>query len=388
MAEKTDEEIIEELSLEASNDISDEAALEELTIKDDTIDDTNITPKSTNKTNEKVETTNENVIENEDKDDAELSSKKEDLNPDEIPVQKKQSKLQKILIGVVSFLVLILILGTILYFTGFFDPEPIKKVEQVVQKKPEPQIVFDEDEINKKSLNKKLTRLTKTEIMNKEELEAEEQRIKEEERKKKEEEQKAIEEKKKEEEAKLAAQFAKIEAEKQALKEQQDKIKQEQENFLKLQEEATKEFEKKKNELLSSLENNSNDTMQKQETTTEVNQNESIKEDQNQEEDLYSEEAMNNQKSEETKEINTFLSFINVATIEGELYKSFLDKVTKIDNNVSLCRDNKNRVEIYFGPYYSNNEREKVLNNLLENGFKYSYSVDFTQEEYNKRCKY
>lgn len=128
--------------------------------------------------------------------------------------------------------------------------------------------------------------------------------------------------------------------------------------------------------------------MQKQETTTEVNQNESIKEDQNQEEDLYSEEAMNNQKSEETKEINTFLSFINVATIEGELYKSFLDKVTKIDNNVSLCRDNKNRVEIYFGPYYSNNEREKVLNNLLENGFKYSYSVDFTQEEYNKRCKY
>lgn len=388
MAEKTDEEIIEELSLEASNDISDEAALEELTIKDDTIDDTNITPKSTNKTNEKVETTNENVIENEDKDDAELSSKKEDLNPDEIPVQKKQSKLQKILIGVVSFLVLILILGTILYFTGFFDPEPIKKVEQVVQKKPEPQIVFDEDEINKKSLNKKLTRLTKTEIMNKEELEAEEQRIKEEERKKKEEEQKAIEEKKKEEEAKLAAQFAKIEAEKQALKEQQDKIKQEQENFLKLQEEATKEFEKKKNELLSSLENNSNDTMQKQETTTEVNQNESIKEDQDQEEDLYSEEAMNNQKSEETKEINTFLSFINVATIEGELYKSFLDKVTKIDNNVSLCRDNKNRVEIYFGPYYSNNEREKVLNNLLENGFKYSYSVDFTQEEYNKRCKY
>ncbi len=388
MAEKTDEEIIEELSLEASNDISDEAALEELTIKDDTIDDTNITPKSTNKTNEKVETTNENVIENEDKDDAELSSKKEDLNPDEIPVQKKQSKLQKILIGVVSFLVLILILGTILYFTGFFDPEPIKKVEQVVQKKPEPQIVFDEDEINKKSLNKKLTRLTKTEIMNKEELEAEEQRIKEEERKKKEEEQKAIEEKKKEEEAKLAAQFAKIEAEKQALKEQQDKIKQEQENFLKLQEEATKEFEKKKNELLSSLENNSNDTMQKQETTTEVNQNESIKEDQNQEEDLYSEEAMNNQKIEETKEINTFLSFINVATIEGELYKSFLDKVTKIDNNVSLCRDNKNRVEIYFGPYYSNNEREKVLNNLLENGFKYSYSVDFTQEEYNKRCKY
>jgi hypothetical protein len=388
MAEKTDEEIIKELSLEASNDISDEAALEELTIKDDNIDNKdNTSNESTNETNEKVEKTNENVIENEDKDDDELSSKKEDIDPDEIPVQKKQSKLQKILIGVVSFLVLIIILGTILYFTGFFDPEPVKKVEQVVQKKPEPQIVFDEDEINKKSLNQKLTRLTKTEIMNKEELEAEEQRIKEEERKKKEEEQKAIEEKKKEEEAKLAAQLAKIEAEKQALKEQQDKIKQEQENFLKLQEEATKEFEKKKNELLSSLENNSNNTMQNTGTVEETQNESTNTEDENKEENL-EEEPANNQDLEVNKEINTFLSFINVATIKGELYKSFLDKVTAIDKNVSLCRDNKNRVEIYFGPYYSNNEREKVLNNLLEKGFKYSYSVDFTQEEYEKRCKY
>jgi len=213
MAEKTDEEIIEELSLEASNDISDKAALEELTIKDDNTDSINDTSKeSNNATNEQIEKTNENVIENEDKDDAELSSKKENTNADEIPVQKKQSKLQKILIGVISALVLILIVGIILYFTGFFDPEPVKKVEQVVEKKPKPEIVFDEDEINKKSLNKKLTRLTKTEIMNKEELEAEEERIKEEERKKKEAEQKAIEEKKKKEEAKLAAQFAKIEA--------------------------------------------------------------------------------------------------------------------------------------------------------------------------------
>ena len=83
-----------------------------------------------------------------------------------------------------------------------------------------------------------------------------------------------------------------------------------------------------------------------------------------------------------------FLPFINVATIKGDLYKEFLDEVLKFDKNASLCRDFKNRIEIYFGPYTSEKERTKVLNNLVENGFKESYSVDFTQEEYEKRCKY
>lgn len=387
MAEKTDEEIINELSLEASDDISEQAALEELSIKDDGEDNSSQTSSDTNTQNKEQTTdkTNENVIANEDKDDAELSSKKENVDADDIPVQKKQSKLQKILIGVISFLALILIVGVILYFIGFFDPEPVKKVEQVVEKKSEPEIVFDEDEINKKSLNKKLTRLTKTEIMNKEELEAEEARIKEEERKKKEAEKKAIEEKKKQEEEKLAAQFAKIEAEIQALKEQQDKIKQEQENFLRLQEEAVQEFEKKKNELLNSLQNAPTQNT----NTEEVVEKEEEEQEENPEIETTptpTEEVMTN--NEDEKQINTFLSFINVATIEGDLYKSFLDKVTAIEKNVSLCRDNKNRVEIYFGPYYSNNEKQKVLNNLLESGFKYAYSVDFTQEEYEKRCKY
>ncbi len=97
-------------------------------------------------------------------------------------------------------------------------------------------------------------------------------------------------------------------------------------------------------------------------------------------------EAENNM--EEKTSSKMFLPFINVATIKGELYKTYLDKVLTIDKNVSLCRDSKNRIEVYFGPYDSNIERAKVLDNLLENGFKESYLVDFTKEEYKKRCEY
>jgi len=104
MAEKTDEEIIKEVGLEASdNDISDEQALEELSIKDDGQDDESLEEINNNElepTNESLEPVEEdskaNVIENEDKDDEELINNKEtkDLE-EEIPVQKKQPKFLK-----------------------------------------------------------------------------------------------------------------------------------------------------------------------------------------------------------------------------------------------------------------------------------------------------
>ena len=84
----------------------------------------------------------------------------------------------------------------------------------------------------------------------------------------------------------------------------------------------------------------------------------------------------------------SFLSFINVATIKGELFKSYLDEIEKYNKKISLCRDMKNHIEIYFGPFDSQVEREKVYNNLIENGYKEAYLVDFTAEEYDKRCKY
>lgn len=99
-------------------------------------------------------------------------------------------------------------------------------------------------------------------------------------------------------------------------------------------------------------------------------------------------ESMTEVPMENNDDYKTFLSFINVATIKGDLYKSYLDKVEKYDKKLSLCRDLKNRIEIYFGPYQSQEEREKVFNQLIENGFKQAYLVDFTEDEYKKRCEY
>lgn len=215
--------------------------------------------------------------------------------------------------------------------------------------------------------------LTKKEIMDKEEFEAQENKIKEEERLKKEAEEKAIEDKKKEEEAKLAAQFEKIEEEKRLLQEQQAE-------FARLQEEAKKTFEDQKAQLQMALENKTIPATDTQDVTNEPKQEEITTNEEEQTLPKEQEPTMQNN--------NEFLSFINVATIKGELYKSYLDKVSKYGTNLSICRDPKNRIELYFGPFDSQKEREKVLDNLLENGFKQSYLVDFTKEEYKKRCEY
>merc|ERR1711879_1130153 len=125
---------------------------------------------------------------NEDRDD--LNQKKHinnnDIEEDTLPMQKKQPKIFKILISIAVFLFLILATGAVLYFTGFFDPEPIKVVEKKeINEKIEEEITFNTKDIDKNRLNKKLTMLTKREIMNKEELETEENKIKEEKKKKK-----------------------------------------------------------------------------------------------------------------------------------------------------------------------------------------------------------
>lgn len=376
MPDKSDEEIIKEVGLESSKDISHEEALEELNIRDD------------GDLLEPVED-KDKVIANEDKDDMDTSRmiKEDEIDQDSIPVQKKQPKIYKILIGIAGFLALILIAGAVLYFTGFFDPKPVEtptpapQEAQKVEVKKEVQ--FNSEEIDKQALNKKLSMLTKHEIMNKEELEAQENRIKEEERLKKEEEERIIEEKRKEEEARLAAQYAKIEEEKQALEEQQNRIKQQQEDFLKQQQALLEEIEMQKAQFLADIENKKmleEPTLAQEPVQTMENP---------------PMDEMNNENTplEEEKEGKiatnlSFMSFINVAIIKGELYKSFLDNIQKVDQTISLCRDDKNRIEIYSGPYYSEKEREKAFNTFIQKGFKEAYYVDLTQEEYMKRCKY
>jgi len=373
MAEKSDEEIIKEVGLETSTDISTQEALDKLSLeKEKNLETSDLDIKLEEITDsDKVDNEKNNkILENEDRDDFDETMTSENNN-EKIPIQKKQSKIYKILIGAALLLILILTMGVILYFTGFFDPEPVKIVDKkTVIKKIEPEINFNSKDLDKTRLNKKLSLLTKHEIMNKEELEAEEKRIKAEEKKKKDAEEKAILEKKREEEAKLEAQFKKIENEKKLLQEHQEEIKAQQENFLKLQEQAKLELEQAKMKLLDEVKSQNNTI--EEEIPLKNN-----------------EEMLEEIPQDDKKDIaQSFLSFINVATIKGSLYKSFLDEIQKYDKNISLCRDYKNRIEVYFGPYDSNKERKKIFDNLLDNGFKEAYLIDFTNEEYEKRCKY
>ncbi|WP_417326608.1 hypothetical protein [Halarcobacter sp.] len=394
MAEKTDQEIIEELGLEQDNNqTTDTDALQPV--------DGEENPSSNNlseENNSDVETNEEydsNTIENEDL--------------DEEPIQKKKPKVLKILIGVIAALSVVLTLGTIMYLAGFFDDEESKEPQakaQAVKVEKKPEIDVNIDDIDKNKLNKKLQMLTKTEILNKEELEAEEKRIQEEEKRKEEAKQKAIEEEKRKEEERIAKEKEALEKEKQLLEERQMTIKKEQEEFLKLQEQIKQEFEAQKAKIFEELQKQKESMPSKpvEETTktnvekiiektinneqlstnqeTEVTQNEIVE---------TKEEMIPPAPKEETNDImnaNLFLSFINVAVIKGDLHKSYLDKVESFDKKISLCRDTKNRIEIYFGPYESPVERNKVFNSLVDNGFKDAFLVDFTKEEYQKRCNY
>jgi len=85
---------------------------------------------------------------------------------------------------------------------------------------------------------------------------------------------------------------------------------------------------------------------------------------------------------------NGFLMLINVAKIKGVLYKKYLDKLAKINPNIKLCRDDQNRIELYYGPFEKDTDRTELLNKLISNKFNEAYELEFTQEEYDKRCNY
>ena len=83
----------------------------------------------------------------------------------------------------------------------------------------------------------------------------------------------------------------------------------------------------------------------------------------------------------------SFLRFAQVATIKTKLYLSFLQKINKIDKRISVCRNDVNHIEIFVGPFSSENERNGILSELNTSLVKDAFAIDFTQKEFDKRCK-
>ena len=126
----------------------------------------------------------ENII-TEDSKTTDEPEKKEDSQEDISDEEKKQQKLKKVIIIIGALLGTTIILGTVMYFIGMFDPEPIQNVPdknitktiktkdnvEVIQYSNKKALNFNSSMINERRLNAKLEQLTKYEILDNDEIE-------------------------------------------------------------------------------------------------------------------------------------------------------------------------------------------------------------------------
>ena len=287
-----------------------------------------------------------------------------DLQKDveEFVKKNKKSSLKKILFGLIVFLLLLIVIGVILFLLGFFTheekKEEIKPLEQKQEmtKKEEESYKFDIKDINSKKLNEQLASLTNKNL----------NQEKNEELEKKEDEKRLIEEQKKKEEELLTQQEATLQREKAALEEKKLQLENEKAELETLKQQALMV----KEELLSKQDIETAEKVKDIEQKGNTNHNKK--------ENMTNESNIN----------DIFLKFISVAKIKGELYKKYLDRVVAINPNIILCRDDKNRIEIYYGPFNDENTRKDLLEKLIKNKFSEAYELEFTKEEFDIRCNY
>lgn len=329
--------------------------------------------------------------------------------------QKKESKLHKILIIILGLLFSIVLIGAVIYFMGYFDPEekaPTKeelaKIELEQKKKDE--YKFSSEDIDSKRLNNKLNLLTKYEIVENPDMEAQ----------KKEEREKLYIQAKKELEEEKRAMIEKIkEAERKRLEEELPKVSTEE----KIDQEINKVIEnndtKENSEnvvLNEETKSNDNTTVEeKEETTTEVvenkdadnpseemnktaeNENTTTTDEQEKvevKENVTSKQTNNenvvvqNIVQENKEQMKTFIKIVKISTNKKDIYKSYLDDLLKVTSDITLCRDDKNLVEIFIGPFEKEEDRVNITKEFKEKLNIEAEAYDYTEEEYNKRCKY
>lgn len=304
----------------------------------------------------------------------------EEVEEDNVPpielneefIKPKKNILLKVLYGIIALLFLLLIIGTILYFTDFFKPEEVKQPEkaidtQTIQKvEPQDSYKFDIRDINSKKLNEELANLTNKNLNNDKideiEKNANEKKLVDEQKQKE-------DDLLKQNEDDLLKQKTELEEKKQELEKQKAELESMKQQALLLKNELsdnTKVIPSEKGDVITFGKNKNEDGKIENSSSDSGKNSDGIKKETN----------------------NEFLLFINVAKIKGVLYKKYLDKITAINPNIKLCRDDKNRIEIYYGPFEKSEDRTELLNKLITNKFNEAYELEFTQEEFDKRCNY
>lgn len=276
---------------------------------------------------------------------------------------RKKPSMKIVLISIISLLLILIVIGiSILLFSGNSSEQTYQEnsTEELKEEIEIQEESFDLSSINSKKLNDELALFTNNNLPknNKEDL------IIENENRKILEEQKRIEE----ESIKIEEEFLKNQ--KEQLLETKNELQEEMKKLEELKQEALlikDELLKAQNSINENKEEVSRNPFENIKTTQ--------KDDENQ-------EIVSN-----SENIN-FVKLINVAKIKGVLYKKYLDKITSINKNTLLCRDELNRIEIYFGPFTNENLREDLLKELKKSGFSESYSIELSQGEFDKRCNY
>lgn len=301
-----------------------------------------------------------------------MAQENEKIEQENIPVVEikkekkfKQPSIKVILISIISLLVILLIIGILLIVfspkeeqetaeTSIQNQETLVKEEPKVEPKEE-EMKFDLSGINSQKLNEQLENLT-NKFIQKEQINSEEAK----------ENRRVLEEQKRIEEESLKIEEEIVSKQKESLDEKKTLLEEEMKKLEALKEEALLA----KQELLK-IQNSNNQEVEKE--TKEEN-------------------IVENKKSIEESTSNNsdvlFLKLINVAKIKGVLYKKYLDKATSLDPNIHLCRDDLNRIELYYGPFETLDSREVLLNRLIRNGFSQAYELEMTKEEFDARCNY
>jgi len=246
---------------------------------------------------------------------------------------KKEAKLKKIIILVGGLFGIVILIGVILYFTGAFEPEEIEEVvdsnttevikEKVVSIKIKPikkYIKFKPTQINVKRLNKKLSLLTKYEILEGDEIE----RLK------------AIEKEKmyKQRQKKLEL-FARNNKEEQIFK-----------KIIK--------------------------------DTDIVHQNEFM---------VDGIVVDKNQTTITKDKIIALESYIQIPTIKLRKFQKFIKDSKKITANLSICKDNNGRTQIFIGPYLDTASRATIIKTVSKELKKHIILLDLSKNQIEKMCK-
>ncbi len=329
-----EEEVPEEAGSKEAEDIEEDTSEDETpdeTISEDKIEEDTEGKKEDNEKDTKNEETEEVVSEEKPKES--ILKKLNFLKVDETlePEEAKQAKLKKIIILVSALFGIVIITGVVLFLTGAFDPEAIEepidtnttiKKEAVVKIKAKPikkYIDFKITQINPKRLNKKLSLLTKYEILEEDAIE----KIK-------------------------AAQKEKLYKEKQARLNAFAMKNKEEALFQQLA--GNKELIHKNKYTVPALESDTNNTMDKDNVV-----------------------------------IN---SFVQIPTLKLNKFKSFIKKAKEVTANLSICKDENGRTQIFVGPFLDKKSRTNTLKSLSKKLKKDTKLLDLSQKDFDERCKF